>query len=172
MVATNPQCNTQRLQKLFRDELSAQDESRIAEHVESCAHCRTQLEEFAAEKTWWQEASKRLRGGEWRTDDGTLEFTTQDLDAGLTTHSDTWISSLDFLEPSDNPASLGRLGAYEVVEVIGAGGFGIVLKGYERELNRHVAVKVLAPHLANNAAARKRFANKARSPRRPSSIRM
>src|SRR5262245_21429828 len=31
---------------------------------------------------------------------------------------------LDFLEPSDNPESLGRLGHYEVQEVVGHGGMG------------------------------------------------
>jgi serine/threonine-protein kinase len=70
---------------------------------------------------------------------------------------------LEFLEPSDNPAMLGRLGSFEILETIGAGAFGVVLKGYDRELNRYVAVKVLAPHLAHNAAARKRFAREAQA---------
>jgi serine/threonine-protein kinase len=35
---------------------------------------------------------------------------------------------------------------------------GVVLKGYDSKLNRFVAVKVLAPHYATSAAARKRFA--------------
>ena len=70
---------------------------------------------------------------------------------------------MDFLEPSDDSARLGRLGDYEIVEVIGRGGMGIVLKGHQRELNRYVAVKVLAPHLALSAAARKRFAREAQA---------
>ena len=70
---------------------------------------------------------------------------------------------MDFLEPSDDSARLGRLGDYEIVEVIGRGGMGIVLKGHQRELNRYVAVKVLAPHLALSAAARKRFAKEAQA---------
>ena len=32
--------------------------------------------------------------------------------------------SLDFLEPSDKPGSIGRLGHYEVQEVVGRGGMG------------------------------------------------
>ena len=35
---------------------------------------------------------------------------------------------------------------------------GIVLKAHDSELNRPVAIKVLAPHLAHSGAARQRFA--------------
>ena len=71
--------------------------------------------------------------------------------------------AVDFLEPTDDSAMLGQLGDYEILEVIGRGGMGIVLKGHQRELNRYVAVKVLAPHLALSAAARKRFAREAQA---------
>jgi len=40
---------------------------------------------------------------------------------------------------------------------------GVVLKGFDDELNRYVAVKVLAPYYASSAAARKRFAREARA---------
>ena len=63
---------------------------------------------------------------------------------------------LRILEPSDNPAMMGRLGDYEILELIGRGGMGVVLKGYQRDLNRYVAVKVMAPHYASSGAARKR----------------
>lgn len=65
--------------------------------------------------------------------------------------------SLDFLEPSQQPGSLGRLGQYEILTAVGRGGMGIVLKAQDTSLNRIVAVKVLAPELASNATARMRF---------------
>jgi serine/threonine protein kinase len=71
--------------------------------------------------------------------------------------------SLDFLAPPSHPEMLGRLGRYEIESVIGSGGMGIVLKGHDSELNRPVAIKVLAPHLAHNGAARQRFAREARA---------
>ncbi len=40
---------------------------------------------------------------------------------------------------------------------------GVVLKGFEEELNRPVVVKMLAPHLASSGAARKRFAREAQA---------
>src|SRR5262249_18395130 len=64
---------------------------------------------------------------------------------------------------SDDPAALGRLGGYDILAVIGQGGMGIVLKGYDRELKRLVATKVLAPHLAQSPLARKRFAREAQA---------
>jgi serine/threonine-protein kinase len=71
--------------------------------------------------------------------------------------------SLDFLTASEKPGSLGWLGQYEVTDVLGRGGFGIVLKAFDAALGRAVAIKVLAPQLATNAAARTRFAREARA---------
>ncbi len=71
--------------------------------------------------------------------------------------------SLDFLTPSDKPGSLGRLGHYEVQEVVGRGGMGVVLRAFDETLHRVVAVKVMAPQLATAATARRRFAREARA---------
>src|SRR5438128_2107612 len=64
---------------------------------------------------------------------------------------------LDFLDPPSRPDSLGRIGHYEILEVLGHGGFGIVSRAFDDRLQRVVAVKVLAPQLAAGSAARKRF---------------
>src|SRR5262249_39006409 len=71
--------------------------------------------------------------------------------------------SLEFLTPSDQPGSLGQLGRYEILEVVGSGGFGSVLKALDEKLHRIVAIKVLFPALAASAAARKRFAREAQA---------
>ena len=71
--------------------------------------------------------------------------------------------SLDFLKPSSSPGRIGKLGSYEVLEVTGYGGMGIVLKAHDTKLNRIVAIKVLAPHLSRNAAATKRFLREAQA---------
>ena len=70
--------------------------------------------------------------------------------------------SLDFLEPSTQPDSLGRLGHYEILEVIGRGAFGTVLRAFDEKLQRVVAVKVLSPEMAATSPARKRFLREAR----------
>ena len=70
---------------------------------------------------------------------------------------------LGLLAPSEEEGSQGRLGQYEILESVGRGGMGIVLKGHDTKLNRIVAVKVLAPELASNATARTRFSKKAQA---------
>jgi Protein kinase domain len=70
---------------------------------------------------------------------------------------------LGFLEPSNNPESLGRLAHYEVLQVLGRGGFGVVLKAFDQKLHRAVALKVLAPYLAASGTARQRFLREARA---------
>ena len=72
-------------------------------------------------------------------------------------------AALGFLSPSDQPGSIGRLGHYEVLEEIGRGGMGIVLRAFDQRLHRVVAVKVMAGELATNAAACKRFLREARA---------
>lgn len=70
---------------------------------------------------------------------------------------------LGFLKPSMRPDSHGRMGHYEVLEVLGRGGFGIVLRAIDETLQREVAIKVLAPQFALTASARKQFFAEARS---------
>lgn len=67
------------------------------------------------------------------------------------------------LSPPSHPEMLGRIGRYEVERLIGAGGMGVVFKAFDTELNRPVAIKVLAPFLAGSGAARQRFAREARA---------
>jgi hypothetical protein len=70
---------------------------------------------------------------------------------------------LPFLNPSAKPGHLGRLAHYEVQEVLGKGGFGIVLRAFDEKLHRAVAIKVLAPAYATIGSARERFIREARA---------
>jgi eukaryotic-like serine/threonine-protein kinase len=56
-----------------------------------------------------------------------------------------------------------RLGSYEVVSAIGAGGMGEVYRARDTRLNRTVAVKVLPPQLAGDPEFRERFDREARA---------
>src|SRR5881409_486786 len=61
------------------------------------------------------------------------------------------------------PLTIGtRLGPYEVIAPVGAGGMGEVYRARDTRLGRDVAVKVLPSHLSENAEARARFEREAR----------
>jgi serine/threonine protein kinase len=68
-----------------------------------------------------------------------------------------------YLAAPTRPGSLGRLAHYEVLEVLGKGGFGTVFRASDERLHRVVAIKMLAPELAANATARRRFLREARA---------
>jgi serine/threonine protein kinase len=72
-------------------------------------------------------------------------------------------ADLSFLTPATRADSLGRIGHYEVLQVLGRGGFGIVFRAFDEMLQRVVALKVMAPQLAATSPARKRFLREARS---------
>ena len=70
---------------------------------------------------------------------------------------------LSFLLPSSKPGSIGMLGHYEILQVLGQGSFGIVFKAFDEKLHRHVAIKTMNPQLAVTSPPRKRFLREARS---------
>ena len=62
---------------------------------------------------------------------------------------------------SVNPGT--RLGPYEILSAIGAGGMGEVYKARDTRLDRTVAIKVLPTHLAGRAELRERFEREAKT---------
>jgi Tol biopolymer transport system component len=60
-----------------------------------------------------------------------------------------------------NPGT--RLGPYEIVAAIGAGGMGEVYKATDTRLSRTVAIKVLPAHWADNTEMKQRFEREART---------
>jgi serine/threonine protein kinase/Tol biopolymer transport system component len=56
-----------------------------------------------------------------------------------------------------------RLGPYEILAAVGAGGMGEVYKACDTRLNRIVAIKVLLPHFTSEPDSRHRFDREARA---------
>ncbi len=147
----NGLCSHERLELALTGSLNADEEATLHLHLDDCESCSAEME--------------RLAGGEQASHEIASMLTPDDLDDALPLREECSTADfvVDHLEPSDDPAVLGRLGGYDVLDIIGRGGMGVVLKGFDRELKRFVAIKALAPHLAHSALARKRFAREAQA---------
>lgn len=134
----------------------------VEDHLTSCPVCRERLESNHAD---WQRTQELLRWDELDAQSATLNYSPVDANEVLPNNETAMLSReiCGWLDPTDDPQMLGRFAGYEIVGVIGHGGMGIVLKGVEQSLNRFVAIKVLAPRLATNGTARKRFSREARA---------
>ncbi len=156
----HPTCDDDLLRAWLRTAEGSDDDRRAAEHLDTCPRCRARLEHLAAEENLWQDARELLveedpeNGGDETRDHWLRPWRPK-----------AWSESMarKVLSPPSHPEMLGRIGRYEVERIIGSGGMGVVFKAFDTELNRPVAVKVLAPYLADNGAARKRFAREARA---------
>ncbi len=56
-----------------------------------------------------------------------------------------------------------KLGPYEILSPLGAGGMGEVYRARDTRLGRDVAIKVLPNHLSSNADLKQRFEREARA---------
>jgi hypothetical protein len=157
-----------RLRDLLAERLPAGEHARLTAHLDTCPACQHCVEKLTADQPSWlgmarnlrheaqpavpalREVIDRLKG--WEKPEATREEPAfaDDLPLG-------------FLAPSDKPGHLGRLERYEVLEEIGRGGMGIVLKAFDPSLHRVVAIKVMAPQLATSGVGRKRFLREARA---------
>lgn len=158
-------CNDEQLSPLlYADEGSAEYENAL-QHVEQCERCRQRLEQLAATKEMWQQSQTALCSDEWdeRLQESASETAWHRLQQPSPATAWTESMAKQLLQPPSHPEMLGRLGRYEIERLIGSGGMGIVFKAFDTELNRPVAIKVLAPHLAGNGSARQRFAREARA---------
>ena len=151
------------LEALLTGSLPEAEQANIVRHLDDCERCRRTLEQLAPSQDevlrgatsgfdWAENGDSVLQAAIDR-----LTYDDEENQAAQSEPSGDDKVSLDFLSPSDHPEHLGRLGPYEITQVIGQGGMGVVLKGHDSQLNRFVAIKVLTPQLASNATARKRF---------------
>ena len=62
-------------------------------------------------------------------------------------------AELAFLGPAQEPDELGRLGGFRILQVLGAGGMGLVLRAEDTTIRRAVAMKVMKPGIAALAGA-------------------
>jgi hypothetical protein len=137
-------------------QLTEPEAATIRNHLANCAPCRQEVDNLETEVLPGSQESASIpsRSLSETSDAEATGEPPEGLDATV---------ELGFLRPSADPRSIGRLGAYEILQVLGEGGMGIVFKAFDDSLHRSVAIKVMAPALAASQKARRRFVREARA---------
>lgn len=162
MNARTDQCDRQRIDQFLASPPDESGDVSFLAHLDVCSGCRDYMEQSAADPQTWKEAAACLLASEFDRS-SSAEYSAAAMELGKPDVSTSIQGVLNSLSPSDDPNRLGRLGGYEISGVVGVGGMGVVLKAFDTALDRVVAIKVMAPHLASNATARKRFAREAKA---------
>jgi eukaryotic-like serine/threonine-protein kinase len=158
-----------RLRLLLGEALPPEEQAELADHLDGCRDCPRRLERLAAAPESWAAARGLAQGPPRETMEPGLRRAVEELGGaatgaqGDTPPGEPDAAALAFLSPPREGGHLGRLGHYEILEVVGRGGMGVVLKAFDEKLHRVVAVKALAPQMAVSATARQRFVREARA---------
>jgi serine/threonine protein kinase/DNA-directed RNA polymerase subunit RPC12/RpoP len=151
--------------QFFNDSLPPGERDQYERHLESCPACQERLDGVEECEDALRDLGRRVGDPTAAPIDPTLEqFLDRLHDArGAAWTTPTEPADLYFLYPSDQEGVLGTLGEYEVQEVIGQGGMGVVLKAFEPALHRLVAIKVMAAAVAGSSTSRRRFIREAQA---------
>jgi WD40 repeat protein len=158
----------EQLSRLLAGVLSESEQGELTAHLDRCLSCRQELERLASGEEAWKETARKL-GAACASQEPALQEALADLcgqgfiDPTQAEPGQAADDTLGFLGPPSEPGHLGRLDHYEVIEVIGRGGMGVVLKAFDSHLHRIVAIKVMTSALATSASARQRFHREARA---------
>jgi serine/threonine-protein kinase len=161
VVSDGELCSDAIALKFLAGELGHAQEQAFVAHLDVCSVCRRRLDMSQDQKAVWDDARRLLGAAGLKT---SISSSPPEGDAASDSKLSPEIRAvLSALGPTDDPQKLGRIGGYEVTGVVGAGGMGVVLKAIDMSLDRTVAIKVMAPHLASSGVARARFLREAKA---------
>lgn len=164
-------CNSNRIDDFLANDLSDAEQAAFERHLDGCAACCTELQKRTADVAIWENVRRFLNSsgseGHDASHDDALSHPRATRESDFAdpppiANVDP-LPRLDFLGATDDPRMVGRFAGYEISGVVGCGGMGIVLKGFDSALNRYAAIKVLSPHFASSGASRLRFAREAQA---------
>ncbi len=183
-------CDERALRQFLDDEIGDSAKRELEDHLTECESCRRRLEAIAASDEIWVTAKesripdetallleehwqKLRRALDTSSESSTLSATVSVLES----RSSDVLASDDrqssraaqkeilrrWLEPSLVAGALGRIGKYDIFDIVGQGGMGLVLSGIDSELRREVAIKTLSQPLTLDEQAGQRLEREARA---------
>ncbi|QDV86713.1 serine/threonine protein kinase [Planctomycetes bacterium TBK1r] len=124
----------------------AVDETVLQSHLDDCERCQGMVARLSADDPFLCQSREALRSTgltshDWQVGDA------DGADRPSSETSSPAIVSLvqTLLGPTEDERSLGRLGRFEILGVVGSGGMGIVLKARSVDMDRVVAIKIPQP---------------------------
>ncbi len=173
MTSGQKACDTSTIERFLEGRLDADELPAFEQHREDCPACRECLESRAADADCWSDARDDLPRDCAATRGVDFDGRSTPSRGEILRNRELLADAVDvdallamvkpYLAPTDDPRMLGRVGTYEVMGIVGAGGNGIVLKGFDAALNRAVAIKLMSPRLADSGTARRRFSREAQA---------
>lgn len=174
---------TEELRQLLGSQLSGEQQQQYTDHLDRCPCCQQKLEELATEGTNLSSVVEHLTSAEPMATSAYWPAL-REIDAAIAQAVGNQAGmkgnavvtpppterkpkrgepTLDFLDPPTDPSYLGRLAHFDVMRVLGRGGMGVVLEAFDSKLQRHVAIKVLDPEVAEEEISKQRFCREARA---------
>jgi serine/threonine protein kinase/Flp pilus assembly protein TadD len=160
----NPCASRAELQDLLAERLTEQQERSLLSHVETCQACQAILEELTAYSPNPKPAGE---GASLPTEPSPeMDSFWHGLKGAVpqlpltSAPGHIWLLA-EGGEAGQAEALPGHLGRYEVLEEIGRGGMGAVLRGHDPDLGRDLAIKVLLPGHQHDPAVVRRFTEEA-----------
>jgi serine/threonine protein kinase len=144
-----PHPSSEKLTAFGLGQLDEVEEAAIERHLADCAACRTVVENLPADTLVGklQESCRPEACGAWTPPTGSW--------AGHEVQTLTRAPAASI--PADTPPELAQHSRYRILQLLGAGGMGVVYKAEHQVMERPVALKVINPALMKNPEGVERF---------------
>lgn len=179
---TDPCPSLETIEQFAFGHLSEADWSTIAEHAEGCEKCQSALATLdELDDAMVAQLRRHVLHRERQHAENACRVPLQDadrlqrllhkLESGSTHGGSTsasmssrdWMSwARDVFAPAAHPDSI-QISEYQIEQVLGVGGMGVVFAARDKQLQRSVAIKVLRPERLTDEFARRRFVREARA---------